>query len=67
MGANEKNFMASSKKIFTELAEVQQKLAGEANLTNEKSQLIASQIIDKITEEKKKNLKKNGIQKGEQE
>ena len=67
MGASEKNFMASSKKIFAELTEVQQRLAGEANLTNEKSQVIATQIIDKITEEKKKNLVKYGIQKGENE
>ena len=63
MGASEKNFMASSQKVFAELMEVQQKLAGEANITNEKSQLIATQIIDKITEAKKKTVQKNGVQK----
>ena len=67
MSASEKNFMVTGKKVSAELTEVQQKLAGEANLTNEKSQLIASQIIEKITEEKKKNLTKYGIQKGEKE
>ena len=41
-------------------------MAGEANITNEKSQVIASQIIDRITEEKKKNLINYGYQKGEQ-
>ena len=63
MGASEKNFMASSRKVFNELMEVQKKLAGEADITNEKSQLIATQIIDKITEAKKKQTNKNGIQK----
>ncbi|MGN1228801.1 MAG: hypothetical protein ACI4T5_04000 [Prevotella sp.] len=63
MGASEKNFMASSQKVFGELMEMQQKLAGEANISNEKSQLIATQIIDKITEAKKKTVQKKGIQK----
>ena len=63
MGASEKNFMASSQKVFAELMEVQQKLSGEANISNEKGQLIATQIIDKITEKKKKAVQKNGIQK----
>ena len=67
MGASEKNFMASSKKVFSELAEIQAKLAGESNLTTEKSQIIATQIIEKVTEEKKKKLTKNGIQKGDGE
>ena len=62
MGASEKNFMASSQKVFAELMEVQQKLSGEANISNEKGQLIATQIIDKITEKKKKAVQKNGIQ-----
>ena len=63
MGASEKNFMASSKKVFGELMEVQQKLSQEANISNEKGQLIATQIIDKITDAKKKTVQKNGIQK----
>lgn len=63
MGASEKNFMASSRKVFDELMKVQEKLAVEADITSEKSQLIATQIIDKITEAKKKQTNKNGIQK----
>ena len=63
MGASEKNFMASSQKVFAELMELQQKLSNEANISNEKGQLIATQIIDKITEAKKKTVQKNGIQK----
>lgn len=63
MGASEKNFMASSRKVFDELMKVQEKLAVEADITSEKSQLIATQIIDKITEDKKKQTNKNGIQK----
>lgn len=63
MGASEKNFMASSQKVFAELMELQQKLSNEANISNEKGQLIATQIIDKITEAKKKTVQKKGIQK----
>jgi len=37
----------------------QQKMGAEASLTPERSQLIASEIIDRITNEKKKQLKNN--------
>ena len=37
----------------------QQKIGAEASLTPERSQLIASEIIDRITNEKKKQLKNN--------
>lgn len=63
MGASEKNFMAASKQTFSELSEIQAKLGAEANLNPTKSQLIATQIIEKVTEQKKKTTTKNGIQK----
>ena len=61
MGASEKNFMASSQKVFAELMELQQKLSNEANISNEKGQLIATKIIDNITEAKKKNVQQTRI------
>ena len=63
MGASEKKFIASGQNVLVELMELQQKLSNEANISNEKGQLIATQIIDKITEAKKKTVQKNGIQK----
>lgn len=63
MGTNEKKFVAGSQATMDELVKMQGKIASEANLTDEKSQRIASEIIDKITETKKKTMTKYGIQK----
>lgn len=56
MGPNEKKFVAGSQAIVQELVDVQNKLAEEANLDQATSQRIASEIIDKITEQKKNAL-----------
>lgn len=63
MGSNEKQFMAGSKSITDELIKEQVKIATEADVSDTKSQKIASEIIEKITEEKKKTLVQHGIQK----
>ncbi|MGN1263257.1 MAG: hypothetical protein ACI4TW_04410, partial [Prevotella sp.] len=63
MGSNEKQFMAGCKTTMNELVEAQVKLAQQADLSTVKSQRIASEIIDKITEEKKHSLNSRGIQK----
>ena len=38
---------------------VQQKMGQEASLTPERAQLIASEIIERVTNEKKKQMKNN--------
>ena len=66
MNVSEKKFMADNQETLKELMEVQQRLGEEASLTPERSQLIASQIIERITNEKKKQLgstNARGIQK----
>ncbi len=56
MGVTEKEFMAQSQATLKELMETQQKMGEEASLTPERSQLIASQIIERITNEKKQQM-----------
>ena len=56
MSASEKQFMAASQETLKELMELQQTLGNESSLTPERSQLIASQIIERVTNEKKKAL-----------
>ena len=58
MNSTEKAFAAESQATIEELMKVQQKMGREASLTPERSQLIASEIIERITNEKKKQLKK---------
>ena len=59
MNATEKQFAAQSQSTIEELMKVQQKMGQEASLTPERAQLIASEIIERITNEKKKQLKGN--------
>lgn len=59
MNSTEKQFAAQSQSTIEELMEVQQKMGQEASLTPERAQLIASEIIERITNEKKKQLKNN--------
>jgi serine/threonine protein kinase len=59
MNSTEKRFAAESESTIQELMVAQQKMGQEANLTPERAQLIASQIIERITNEKKKQLKNN--------
>jgi hypothetical protein len=66
MSVSEKKFMADNQATIKELMEVQQQLGEEASLTPERSQLIASEIIERITNEKKRQLgstNARGIQK----
>lgn len=63
MGSNEKKFIAGSQSTIQELMDTQTKLATESNLDYTTSQRIASEIIDKITEQKKASLEQKGIQK----
>ena len=59
MNSTEKKFAAQSQSTIEELMKVQQKMGQEASLTPERAQLIASEIIERITNEKKKQLKNN--------
>ena len=59
MNSTEKQFAAQSQSTIEELKKVQQKMGQEASLTPERAQLIASEIIERITNEKKKQLKNN--------
>lgn len=56
MNSSEKKFMAESQETLKELMELQQTMGEESSLTPERSQLIASQIIERISNEKKKAL-----------
>ena len=69
MNLNEKDFMARSRSMTEELAKAEEKLAKEANLGNEKSQRIASEIIDQLTTKKMEALDKDylGIKKNKTE
>ena len=58
MNSTEKRFAAESQSTIDELMKLQQKMGAEASLTPERSQLIASEIIERVTNEKKKQLKK---------
>lgn len=63
MGSNEKKFMAGSRNTMSELVKVQAELAEQAHLSDARSRRIASEIIEQLTEEKKKALAGYGIQK----
>jgi len=63
MGANEKSFIAGSRSTTDELLKAQTEIAARAGLSDDKSQKIAYQIIETITEDKKKGLTKYGVQK----
>ena len=69
MNLNEKDFMARSRSMTEELAKTEQELAKQANLGNERSQRIASEIIDQLTTKKMEALDKDyiGIKKNKTE
>ena len=69
MNLNEKDFMARSRSMTEELAKVEQELAKSSNLGNERSQRIASEIIDQLTTKKMEALDKDylGIKKNKTE
>ena len=69
MSLNEKDFMARSRTMTEELAKAEEKLAKEANIGNERSQHIASEIVDQLTTKKMEALDKDylGIKKNKTE
>jgi hypothetical protein len=56
MSNAEKKFTAESQSTIDELMKKQAELGNDAGLTPERSQLIATEIIDRITEQKKKEM-----------
>ncbi len=56
MSNAEKKFTAESESTIDELMKKQAELGSDAGLTPERSQLIATEIIDRITEQKKKEM-----------
>ena len=56
MSNAEKKFSAESESTINELMKKQAELGNDAGLTPERSQLIASEIIDRVTEQKKKQM-----------
>ena len=69
MNLSEKDFMARSRSMTQELAKAEQDLAKQSNLGNERSQRIASEIIDQLTTKKMEALDKDymGIKKNKTE
>ena len=66
MSNAEKKFTSESQSTIDELMKKQAELGSDAGLTPERSQLIATEIIDRITEQKKKEMggtNSRGIQK----
>ena len=56
MNNSEKKFLAESESTIQELMELQQKLGEESNLDATRSQVIATEIIERLTEKKKKEM-----------
>ena len=56
MNSSEKKFLSMSTEAMTELSKKQVELGEEAGLSDTKSQRIASEIIDRISNEKKAKL-----------
>ena len=65
MSNSEKKFMSQSESTIEELMRTQSELGADAGLTPERSQLIATEIIERITNQKKQQLNTNsrGVQK----
>ena len=66
MNNNQKNFEVASERAMQELVEKQIELGEHSSLSKEKSQRIASEIIEQVTERKKAEMgqkPKYGIQK----
>ena len=63
MNASEKKFMSEMSDVNEELMKLQSDLAEEAGISNARSQLLATQIVERLTEQTKKPLQYHGIQK----
>lgn len=56
MSNSEKKFMSESESTIEELMNVQSEMSKETGITPERAQVIATQIIERITDQKKKEL-----------
>lgn len=56
MNVSEKNFLSQSESTVGELMKAQQEISAESALDPARSQLIATEIIERLTEQKKKAL-----------
>lgn len=56
MSNSEKKFMSESESTIGELMKVQSEMSKESGIAPERAQLIATQIIERITDQKKKEL-----------
>ena len=56
MNVSEKNFQATSESTIDELMKAQQEISAESSLDPARSQLIATEIIERLTEQKKNAL-----------
>ena len=63
MNSSEKRFLSESSSVMEELTKKQIEMGSEAGLNDTKSQRIASEIIEKISNEKKAKLEQYGVQK----
>lgn len=63
MGRAEKDFIAASQSTTAELIEAQRAAATEAGISDARSQAIATEIIERLTEEKKSAMTGYGVQK----
>lgn len=63
MNSSEKKFKSESSAVMEELAKKQIELGGQAGLNDTKSQRIATEIIERLSNQKKAKLEQHGIQK----
>ena len=63
MNSSEKKFKTESSAVMEELSKKQAELGGQAGLNDAKSQRIATEIIERLSNEKKSKLEQYGIQK----
>jgi hypothetical protein len=66
MGAAAKNFAAGNQATMEELVRAQKKLGNDAGLKDSRSQLIASQIIEQVTNKLKSQMAEREKQKQEE-
>lgn len=59
MNSTEKKFLSTSTEVMTELSQRQAELGEDAGLSDAKSQRIASEIIDRLSNEKKAKLEQS--------
>lgn len=67
MNSTEKNFTATSQNTMEELVRAQQKMGGEAGIPNTRSQVIASEIIDQVTNRLKAEMRAKEAKKDEEQ